>query len=319
MVSILLSPIVANRVNVNHHTDIGALESKSGVHFFNSCHDLQTMFRTRVENIRTLQEAHPDESTFGATTRARFMMRTFGAVRILRRAKDCPWVVDGNTDDMDHVEEVARFALAGNPCGGAALKALASPAPAEDALQPLQQAVYIIFSDNCEVPSEILQTEAIDDDDLPNRVTAAEDDAQVTIEDLMDAAAAEGDDIASGSFLQTEGIFLWVAQTIAAVFLGILYLLSCTTLASLLLGFFLYIIAAIPCSIAAPGPSALGCLIFPMGGAALGVAAGVISCGYQLANGTASYDTISVLDHGEQSLRSRASSVVNTIAVSLQP
>jgi len=283
--SILLSPIDAHRVNANYHTGIGALESKSGGQFFNSCDDLQNMFRTRVENVRAFQEAHPDESTFGATTRARFMMRTLGAVRILRRARECPWVVDGNTDDMDHVQEVARTALAGNPCGGAALEALATAAPAEDALQPLQQAVYIIFSDNCEVPSEIMQTEAMEDDD---RVASAEEDAQMTVEDLMDAAAAEGDDIASGSLLQTEGLFLRVAQTVGAVFLGILYLLSCTALAALMLGFIFYIILAIPCSHATRGTaSSIGCLIFPMAGAAIGAATGAISCGYQLANGTA--------------------------------
>jgi len=297
VVSILLSPIDAHRVNVNHRTDIGALESKSGGQFFNSCDDLQTMFRTRVENIRAFQEAHPDESTFGATTRARFMMRTLGAVRILRRATDCPWVADGNTDDVDHVQEVARSALAGNPCGGAALEALAAPAPAEDALQPLQQAVSIIFSDNCEVPSETMQTEAIDDDDLSDRITAAEDDAQMTVEDLMDAAAAEGDDIASGSFLQTEGFFHRVGQIIAAVFLGILYLLSCTGLSALMLAFVLFIIGAIPCSYANPGPAGLGCFIFPLAGFAVGAAAGVMSCGYQLANGTASRDTIDVRNH----------------------
>lgn len=289
VVSILLIPVDAHRVNVNRHTDIGALESKSGVHFFNSCDDLETMFRTRVRNIKTLQEAHPDESAFTATTRARFMMRTFGAVRILRRANECPWVVNGITDDMDLVEDVARSALAGTPCGDAALEVLASPAPAEDALQPLQQAVYILFSDNCEVPSETMQTEAISDDDLSDRIAAAEEDAQMSVEDLMDAAAAEGDDIASGAFIQTEAFHRRnVAQVIGAVFLGILYLLSCTALTTVLMGFLLFVITIIPCSILVPGPSGLACFLFPMAGAAFGAAAGLINCGYHLANGTAS-------------------------------
>jgi len=284
---ILLSPIDAHRVNVNRNIDSEAIESESGAHFFHSCDNLQTMFRTRVENIQALQEAHPDEPSFSATTRARFMMRTFGAIRILRRARECSWVVDGNVDNMDHVRGVAHSAIAGNPCGDAALEALSALASPENELQPLQQAVQILFSDNCEVPSEGMQTEAVDLNDgeaLSNRLTTAEEEAQDHIDDLMDAAAAESEDIASGAFIQTEGVFRRVSSLIGAVFLSILYLLSCAAVGAVIGGFLLFVVGMIPCSIIVQGPGVLGCFLWPMAGVALGAASGLVNCGVDLAN-----------------------------------
>jgi len=284
--TILFSPVDANRVK--RDVDSGAITSEDGAQFFNSCNDLENMFRTRVANIQAFQEAHPDESDYGVTTHARFTMRTFGAVRILRRARDCPWVVDGNTEDIDVVRQVAHTALAGNPCGDAALVALSAPAPPEDELQPLEQAVQILFSDNCEVPSEgVTQTAAINTDELMTR----EEEVQDQMDEFMDAAVAEGESIAAGSFIQEGGGLRQarrsVFRMVGAVFLSILYMLSCAAAGAIILALIGMVIAMIPCSILVPGPSSLACLVFPMAGLALGSAAGLIHCGVQLHQGTA--------------------------------
>lgn len=285
LAAIMLSPTDAHRVN--HDIDSGALKSESGMQFFNSCDELQNMFRNRVASIQALQEAHPDSSSFSATTHARFTMKAFGAVRILRRARDCAWVVDGNTDEIEHVRSVAHSALAGNPCGDAALVALSAPASPENVLHPLQQAVQILFSDNCEVPSEgMVQTEVIDPDDgnaISHRLMDGEDQTQDSIDELMDAAASESESLAAGAFIQTQEGFNRVSRLLGAVFLTILYLLSCATAAAIIGGLLLYVVGLIPCSIMISGSSVLACLLFPFAGVVLGGASGLLTCGVDLA------------------------------------
>jgi len=278
--TILLSPIDANRVK--HHTDSRAINSKSGAQFSEeNCTRLHTIFHTRVANIQTLQAAHPDESSFSLMTQARVTMKTFGVIRILRRAKECDWVVDSDRDDMDHVRAVAHSALAINPCGGAALLALSAPGSPEKELLPLQNAVQILFSDNCVAPSEgMAPTEVFDpeDGDATNQLMNAEDETQDRIDELMDAAETENERLAAGSFIQTEASFRTVSKLLGAVFLTILYLLSCATVGALIVMLITYVTLALPCMMSA-GSGGLGCLMFPLVGLAIGGAAGFVSCG----------------------------------------
>lgn len=280
LICLLAAQANAHRVRVD--TNSGTIKAD----IFDTCNDLQNSFHTRVQNIQALQEAHPDSESMSAATRARFTMRAFGVVRVLRRAKDCPWVTEGDADEVDQVRSVVHSVLVGNPCGDVAMEALSVPPPPENELQPLQQAVQILLSDNCEASGDIAQNEDIDLQDeaaLSQRLIDMEEQAQDQIDELMDAAVSEGEHSSAGAFVQTEGRVGSVSRMLGVVFLTILYLLSCAAVGFIIGGLILYVIGAIPCSMVVHGSSALGCLLWPMMGAAAGAAAGFVSCGIDAA------------------------------------
>jgi len=260
-------------------------ESNSRSQFFESCDELQTMFGTRVDNIQAIQNSHA-ETAMNARTRARYTMRALGAVRILRRAKDCPWVVDGNAEDIQHVHSVAHTVLAENPCGEAALLALSAPAPEANQLEPLQHAVQILYSEHCEpVEETTFRTQIIDennDEANSQMLTDAEEQAQDSVDDLMDAAVAEGESLAAGAFVQTEAGAGRVSRMLGAVFLSILYLLSCAAVGVLILGLIGFILMMFPCSLIIQGPDVMACFLLPVAGVFIGSATGVVSCGANL-------------------------------------
>jgi len=274
-------------------TDAGRLQLNTNTN--DHCDDLQNLFHTRVEYIHELQEAHPDASSMSATTHARFTMRTFGVVRILRRARDCPWVTDGDEDEMNEVRSVAHSALAGNPCGDAAMEALSAHPSPDNELQPLQDAVQILLSDNCEVSGNTAQYEIVDLQDetqLSQQLIDEEEMMQDHIEEIIDEAAAENESGNAGAFVQTEGLIRSVSRTLGVVFLSILYMLSCAAAAAVIGGLILFVVAAIPCTMMVPGPSALGCLLWPFSGAALGGAAGLVSCGIDAAHARGNFSQL---------------------------
>jgi len=200
-----------------------------------------------------------------ATTQARFTMRAFGILRLLRRAKDCPWVVDGNLDGVDEVRRVAHTALAGNPCGDAAMEALSAPPPSENVAQPLQQAVQILLSDNCEASGEIVENEDIhlDEEAMVQRLIDGEAQAQDQIDEIMDAAVSDGEDSPAGAFVQTEGRARNVARMLGVVFLSILYMFSCAGVVGMTVFLVLFIVLSLPCIyFVGPSSGALGCFIF---------------------------------------------------------
>lgn len=293
--TILLSPIDANRVN--HHSDGAAIKSDSGAQFFyNSCEELQNMFRYRVTKIHKFIEKNPDEESYSRLTHAKFTLRTFGAIRILRRAKECPWVVDGNEDDLDMVRGVAHLSLAANPCGDGALRALIGEGSPENELLPLQNSVQILFSQDCNATAEgmapMAQTQSIDSTE---QLMSVEDEAQDSVDELMDAAEHESDEAlvpaprarggrgrGAASFVQTEVGFTRMSRLLGAVFLSILYLLSCAATGAITLGLLAMTMALIPCSMSS-GPAQLACLSIPMFTVPLGAAAGFVKCGVSMA------------------------------------
>jgi len=273
--AVLFVPSTANRVQVDAH--VGNIKSD----IFDSCDDLQNIFHSRVQRLHALQQAHVDSSSMTATTQVRFAMRAAGVIRVLRRARDCPWVIEGNADEIGQVRDAAQLALAGNPCGDAAVEALSAPPPPENQLKPLQDAVQILSSDNCEVQESISQTEisGLEDETLLSQMLIDEEErVQDQIDELMDEAAAENEGEA-GAFIQTEGIFHRVMRMMGIVLLTLLYLLSCATVGVLIGGLILTLTLGIACEYVTRGPDGLACLLFPFGGAALGGAAGLVSCG----------------------------------------
>lgn len=272
-------------------TDAGRLQLDTNDH----CENLQNLFHTRVEHIHELQEVHPDASSMSSTTHARFTMRTFGVVRVLRRARDCPWVTDGDEDEINEVRSVARSALAGNPCGDAAMEALSAHPSPDNELQPLQDAVQILLSDNCEVSGHMGQNEIgnlQDEAQLSQLLINEEEMMQDHINEIIDEAAAEHESGNAGAFVQTEGLIRSVSRTLGVVFLTILYMLSCAAVAAVIGGLILFVVGAIPCTYMIPGPGALACLMWPISGAGLGATAGLVSCGIDAAHARGNFSQL---------------------------
>jgi len=272
--AVLFVPSTANRVQVDAH--VGNIKSD----IFDSCDDLQNIFHSRVKRLHALQQAHADPSSMTTITELRFAMRGAGVIRVLRRARDCPWVIEGNADEIGQVRDAAQLALGGNPCGVAAMEALTAHPPPEHQLKPLQDAVQILSSDNCEVQESISQTEisGLEDETLLSQMLIDEEErAQDQIDELMDEAAAENEGEA-GAFIQTEGIFHRVMRMMGIVLLTLLYLLSCATVGVVIGGLILTLTLGLACDLVAQGPGALTCWIKGLG-PALGGAAGLVSCG----------------------------------------
>jgi len=276
-VAALLASSDGHRLDVVAGTD-------SSLYFFENCNELQTMFQTRLDSIQAIQDAHT-ETAMNARTRARFTMRALGAVRTLRRAKECPWLVKGNAEDIARVHDAAQSVLAEHPCGETALSALSVPASGENPIEPLQHAVEILYSEQCEPAVEAtIQTRTMGDNNMENSqmLMDAEDAAQDRVDELMDAAAAEEESLAAGAFIQTEGIVRGVLNMLGAVFLSMLYLLFCASVAAVIVAVIGFIFGLMVCS-HLPLPAAMTCWTYPIVAVGLTGVAGLASCGLDMA------------------------------------
>merc|ERR1712028_49160 len=97
-IAVVATSIDAARIAIEH-------ESDSEFPFSASCEDMQGTFRSRVTAVQALLDATNDAQENGTRTptlaQARITMRTFGVIRTLRRAKDCQWVLDGDSEDIE--------------------------------------------------------------------------------------------------------------------------------------------------------------------------------------------------------------------------
>ena len=112
---VLTASSEASRVAVH-----GGSESKSQTKFGASCDDLQAMFHDRVVAFKSSLDANPDLDEIGRVAQARVMMRTYGIIRTLRRARACSWVIENDNDDIKQAREIVQTLLAENPCADAA-------------------------------------------------------------------------------------------------------------------------------------------------------------------------------------------------------
>lgn len=265
-----------------HRVDVGAA-TDSSLYFFENCNELQTMFQTRLDSIQAIQDAHT-ETAMNARTRARFTMRALGAVRTLSRAKECPWVVDGNAEDIQRVHDAAQSVLAEHPCGETALLALSVPAPGENPLEPLQHAVEILYSEQCEPAVEgTIQSRTMGDNDMENSqmLVDAEVAAQDSVDELMDAVAAEDESLAAASFIQTAGTARGVANMLGSIFLSMLYLLFCASVGVLIVAVIGFIFGMLVCSNMLLS-AAMACWTYPIVSVGLTGVAGLASCGLDM-------------------------------------
>lgn len=212
LLGIFCALVSASRVQVDK-------ETKSN--FGATCDELQTTFRNRIVAFRASLDADEDAVTRGA--QARMMMRTYGIIRTLRRARTCTWVVDNDSDDLEEARDIIQILLAGNPCAEAARSELAVGASAETSeidFNSLHRALTVLTSDTCEVNDLPQQT----DDatyDMDALVSEAEEDLQDRILELDEP---QGDESA---FVQTNTVREFMKR-IGVVFLMLALLFACT-------------------------------------------------------------------------------------------
>lgn len=221
----LLAVGSGGRVDVE--VDRHRVETDATGKFFASCDDLHGVFQKRVAAVQRIAETASNATAMSTLTQARLTLRTVATVRTLRRARECPWVTDENTEDTELLGSVVRITLAGNPCARAAMAELAPEAHehVENQLLPLQRAMLVLVSDNCTVPNlEVVNVE--DEQNLESRAEAEEEQAQDTIDELF--AQAEHEEAGSaGSLLQTEGLAKKIFAWIGAIFFAIAFGVSC--------------------------------------------------------------------------------------------
>jgi hypothetical protein len=280
---VVIASIEAGRVTV-HRYDVSESKAKWGA----SCDHLQTTFRNRVVAFQTFLDANPDLDAVSRAAQIRVMMRTYGIIRPLRRARECSWVVDNDSEEIEQARNIVQILLAGNPCAEAARSELEVGTTAvtpQDEIQSVQRAVSVLSSETCEVGELPEQTETLDEENVDSEISNAEDGLQDAIDELESS-------VPEGAFIQTESSTAGVVgfmRGLAVAFLMILLLLACVTLV-FAIGFFiaglltyLMVVFSIRGS-TDPSAGAIG-IIIPFAALYGGMGAGVLGlagCAYQL-------------------------------------
>jgi hypothetical protein len=252
-------------------------ERKTQTKFGATCEDLQNIFHNRVSSIQSSLDGVDEHSELSAGARARLTIRMHGIMRTLRRARECSWVVDNNSDDFDDMRGIVQTLIAGNPCAEAARSELEQGS--DEHPQSIPRAVGILLSDNCEVPPQTASAE--------ETVTEDYQEIEDQVQDRLDDAAADGDENALLEMDKTQrSQFLRTFLRGVAVFLMMVFLLLACVSAAAFIGAFLGI------ALAVFAEAVLGVdLRYPLaalnwglyGGAVVGIA-GVPTCLYELYN-----------------------------------
>jgi len=273
--SLLLSLVAAERVQVH------AFNSRSQLKFGATCEELESSFHDRVTALQVVLDAHPNDNTLNTATRARLTMRTLGIARTLRRARSCPWVIDGDGDDIAQIRGIVQVMLAGNPCAPAARAELERSGP--DDMAAVGRAMSVLASETCEVsgmtdeesPLMISENES----ELEAQLDQAEQGAHNSVDDLIEVSMSDED----SSFVEagSEGRFGGFFRSLGVLFLVLLLLLACTSAAALIGALILQVILAIGfLSACQHFACQLGNLFMSM---MMGGAVGFVGCAYALA------------------------------------
>jgi len=219
------------------------IQSLSEGEFGASCDNLQNRFHDQVHAFKEALDARTSESE---TTQARFTMRMYGVMRTLRRGRECAWVVENNSDDIEEMRSVVQELLSGNPCGEAARSELEAGASAEDSqvqMQAIPRAMSMLMSDDCEAPwRDASRDVPVDRDALEGdgmeQLQESEEQLQDAIGEIMDAGE-EGE----GAFIQVNqkggplGRFGRFMRGIGVFFLMLFLLLACVGAATVIVAF----------------------------------------------------------------------------------
>jgi len=213
----------ANRLHA-HEAEHSAVKSK----FFENCEDLQGLFRDRVTAVQNLLDAHPNATGMSRMEQARFTMRTFAVVRTLRRAKDCAWVADGDSEDIQATQAIVQVTLAGNPCAAAAMAELTPEAyeAAAHELVPMQRAMLVLVSDTC-IVSELTETDVQDEQGATENAQESEEQMANTIDELFEEAAVESEGGTQASLMQSESLLRRIYAWVGAIFFAVAFGLAC--------------------------------------------------------------------------------------------
>jgi len=257
--------VEASRVQVESHS---ALEAKWGA----SCDSLQNRFHTQVQTCQTtLNAANSAEST-SAVSQGRLLMRMYGLVRTLRRAQECDWVVENNSEDLEEMRGMTQQLIAENPCGEAAQAEFEAGA-ADESLQAIARALSILASDNCEV-SEIPEGQEESSQDMDGQV-------QDAIESVMDAEEEGGVAFIQKSQSRTFGGFM---RRVAVFFLTLFLVLACAG-SVVIIAFILGAILASLLGVPGGGPAMFGPnFLYALTGGLVGIPVGLVGCTSQLYN-----------------------------------
>lgn len=190
-----------------------------------SCESLQTRFRDRLAAMQVDVEAIHLDAEISTRARIRLTSRMLGVARILRRARECSWLLDNTGDDMDELHDITGTLLAANPCAAVARVEMEEGSSAEDQItqmQSLSRALSLLMSDDCEL---VEQTEQAEQEVLANespleQMEEAEEELQDRLDELMDED--------SGSFIQVASTSsLTVARTVSVCLLVLMLAYTC--------------------------------------------------------------------------------------------
>jgi len=216
---VLLVSTQASRTQVHE-----GLEIQSQTKWGASCDTLQDQFHDRVSSIQASLEGLTETTELTGVARTRLTMKMYGTLRTLRRAKDCSWVIENDSVDLDQLRGVVQRLLAGNQCAESARLEL-ERGSSEDNAESIPRAMSILMSDDCEVPEvpEGSNTDATPEEQLQ----LAEDELQDRIEEINDVGSAF---IESDKTQVTVGLLRGFGVFLMMLFL----LLACTAAAALI-------------------------------------------------------------------------------------
>jgi len=232
-----IASVISHRIQLNNELDD---QSQLQNDFGASCADLEMMFHNRLTVIQSVLDAQPDLNALGRATQVRLLMRSYGVLRTLRRAKTCSWVAE-NDGDIAQMRDIVQTFLDVNPCAEAAraeLEASVSDEASEIDVESLQRSMSILLSENCEVMEVSEEQVDFTSEDLDAQLSEAENDLQDNIDDLADPSESVG------AFIQSDGrFFSGLLRRLHLAFIFIILLLACAGTA-VLIGMFLFFVVA---------------------------------------------------------------------------
>lgn len=273
--SLVFGSAFAERVQLHEF----ASKSKFG----STCEELEESFHSRVVSLQTLLDENAETANFGRTTQARLYMRALGIVRTLNRAKECPWVIEGDSRDIAQVRAIVETLLADNPCAPVARAELDAEGLAETEemrMQSVLRAVSILNSEDCQVSdAEEGAIAPSNEEEVAALVDQSLDQAQDYADDLMDESAV-GAFVEMESDVQMQGRRSFM-RSLGVAFLFILLALACTSVVALIGGLIVYGYARATIRGNQAGISwAVGALFGAVAGGVIGLGA----CSYRLVN-----------------------------------
>lgn len=225
---VLLASVGASRIQV-HEFDEEKFEAKRSFQA-PPCDELQTIFSGRVSGFQVSFDSIESLETVGRFSQARLLVRVYGIVRTLRRARTCSWVTDDDTDDIEQVRDIVQRLLAGNPCSEVArseLEAGRNATTFDDEIRSIQRSIWVLTSDTCEVvePPVVHERDHLDEREHEDEVRDAEDQVQDALDEL-----AHPSEESESALIQTDsqGFVRRLFRVIGVILLLLFLALACT-------------------------------------------------------------------------------------------